>query len=102
MGDANCRDLSTFSSANVLSQNVFACYITKAGGYKGTIAWYTPFDRAFIMTEPTGQNCLKDIDGGVFSETTGSTHHVYNRPVLFDNSTCNGPTDGLPESDYTP
>ena len=102
MGDANCRDLSTFSSANVLNPNVFACSIIKTGGYKGTIAWYTPFDNVYVMTEPAGQNCLKDIDGGVFTETTGSTHHVYNRPVLFDNSTCNGPTDGLPESDYTP
>lgn len=102
MGDAQCRDLSTFSSANTLNQDVFACYITKLGGYLGAIAWYTPFDSSFLFTEPVGQNGLKEIDGGVYREMTGSPHHIYNRPALFDNSSCSGSNDGLPESDYTP
>jgi len=104
MGDKNCNDTSTFSSANILSQKVWACYITKTGGYKGTILWYTPFDQAFIFNTPTGQTCLKDIDGNLITETVGSGHHVYNRPVLFDSTasgSCSG-TDGLPQADVTP
>ena len=104
MGDKNCNDTSTFSSANTLSPKVWACYITKSGGYKGTIVWYTPFDQAYIFDTPTGETCLKDIDGNLITETVGSGHHIYNRPALFDSTSsgsCSG-TDGLPESDYLP
>ena len=102
MGDTHCRDLSTYSAMNTPDPNVFVCYITKPGGYVGTLVWFTPFDSSLVFTQPVGQNCLKDIDGGVFTETTGSTHRIYNRPALFDNSSCTGPTDNLPEADYTP
>jgi hypothetical protein len=102
MGDKNCHDTSTFSTANTLSQKVWACYITKPGGYTGTIVWYTPFDQAYIFNTPSGQTCLKDIDGGQFTETVGSGHHIYNRPALFDSSSSCSGTDGLPEADYTP
>ena len=103
MGDKNCRDLSTWTSSTAYSQNVWACYIT-ATGYSGTIVWYPPLDAAMLFATPSTETCLKDIDGNLASETAGSTHHIYNRPALFDNtssSSCTG-TDGLPESDYTP
>jgi hypothetical protein len=103
MGDKSCRDLSTGTNSTTYSQSVWACYIT-ASGYSGTIVWYPPLDGAFLFATPSSQTCLKDIDGNQVSETAGSTHHIYNRPALFDNtssSSCTG-TDGLPESDYTP
>jgi hypothetical protein len=102
MGDKNCRDTSTFSSANNINQNVWACYITKSGGYTGTVVWYTPFDSVILFNTPSGQTCLKDIDGGLATVTVASAHHIYNRPALFDStSSCSG-TDGLPEADFTP
>jgi hypothetical protein len=102
MGDKNCYDTSTFNSnpyPNNVTPSVFMCQITGSGGYKGTILWYTPFDQYTTYPAPTGQTCLKDIDGNLKEVTAGSYHTILNRPAIYDNtpsSECTG-TDGLPE-----
>jgi hypothetical protein len=104
MGDKNCNDTSTFNSSGAVVPSVWACYISKSGGYQGTIVWYTPFDSVYSFETPSGETCLKDIDGNLASETSGSYHRIFNRPALFDNTSsasCSG-TDGLPENDYNP
>jgi hypothetical protein len=86
-------------SASTSYPGIWTCSISGPNGYHGTLLWYTPFDQSTTYPAPSGQNCLKDIDGNVKTITAGSAHTILNRPALYDNTastTCTG-TDGLPE-----
>ena len=86
-------------SASTTYPGIWTCAITGPNNYKGTILWYTPFDQNTTYPAPSGQTCLKDIDGNLKTVTAGSSHTILNRPALYDNtpsSSCTG-TDGLPE-----
>lgn len=113
MGDKNCNDTSTFNSSGYLNPGVWACYISKTSpaGYQATIYWVQPFDTVVSVETPSGEQCLRDIDGNLIYETAGSFHRILNRPAMFDNSSstvCKGTAqgnnaqDGLPEKPYQP
>ncbi len=77
---------ATFSGPCTHSGDIWRCYITKPGGYRGLFLWTTAWlaSASVGLGQPSSYHEYRDLDGNVYNISGASSVTVTNRPILVD------------------